>query len=583
MVKRVFFLILIFLFIIPGIALAQPQLSDIEGHWANNEIQQLVSAGAISGYPDGTFRPDDNITRAEFVSVLFGALGLEEELGQSFEDVSGHWARGRIEALVKECIILPEIYGSRFGPDENITRKEIAVMTVRSLDTEFVGPEEQLSFTDANRIDKKYRNYVGRAYELGIITGYPDGRFGPDESATRAQAAVMVVRMLQKKEVYEETTAVEEISVHFIDVGQGDCIFIDGPGNYDILIDAGDNSQGEKVVRYLEELNTDDIEIMIATHNHADHIGGLDDVLEAFEVEKIIYSDKTHTSKTYKDFWMAAQSEGAELIEDDNLTFEIGENIRLYIFDPVDGEDDLNNSSVCALLDYDEVEALFTGDLESDYEDDLVRVAEGKLHKDIEIYKVGHHGSRTSSSEVLLNTIMPEVAIISCGENNKYGHPHEETLKKLAGGGAEIYRTDLSGSIVVTMNGTDYAVNKTPYEVTGSSPGEVLPEVGRPYELTVVIQEIDLHDEVVTIKNTGSSDVDMSGWVLVSEVGNQSYTFPYGYILKAGATVRVWSGRNAKDNPPADLKWTGSYIWNNDGDPGVLKDASGNVVSRYCN
>lgn len=247
-----------------------------------------------------------------------------------------------------------------------------------------------------------------------------------------------------------------ELKVHFIDVGQADSIYIQGPDHYDILIDAGNNADGADVVSYLNEQGVDDIEIMVATHVHEDHIGGLDDVLNAFTVEQIIDSGEVSDTKTYRDYWSAVQAEKAKYQEDADLIFNLGNNIRFYVIEAGDGHSNTNDNSVLTKLDYHNVEFLFTGDMEADVESLI-------LTKDIQadILKVGHHGSRTSTSEDFLNTVDPAAAVISVGEGNTYGHPHEETLSRLKEHGIDTYMTT-AGNIICTTDGNEFTFNIQP-------------------------------------------------------------------------------------------------------------------------
>ncbi len=171
------------------------ELSDIDGHWAEKDIRELVGIGAITGYPDGTYRPEGTITRAEFSSVLRGALGLEEAAGATFPDIVDHWGQGRIEALILAGVIDTDLYGPHYRPDGSITREEIAMMTVRMLG-EMTGATE-IPFIDAATVGEGFHPYVAEAYAQEIIFGYPDDTFRPRGTATRAEAAVMAIRALR--------------------------------------------------------------------------------------------------------------------------------------------------------------------------------------------------------------------------------------------------------------------------------------------------------------------------------------------------------------------------------------------------
>src|SRR6056297_3941105 len=196
-------LLLTLLLIISSISVVTAEeLPDIDGHWAEDFIRELVDLGAITGYPDGLYRPENKITRAEFASVLRGALELEEIEGKTFPDTLGHWGEGRIEALINEGIIDTDLYEENYSPDDYISREEIAMMTVRMLDDKISATETP--FLDEGAIGEGYNKYVAEAYEKEIITGYPDTTFRPAGTATRAEAAVMVIRGLNSKGVADD-------------------------------------------------------------------------------------------------------------------------------------------------------------------------------------------------------------------------------------------------------------------------------------------------------------------------------------------------------------------------------------------
>ncbi|OUM94005.1 MAG: hypothetical protein BAA00_15515 [Parageobacillus thermoglucosidasius] len=372
-----------------------------------------------------------------------------------------------------------------------------------------------------------------------------------------------------------------KLLVHFIDVGQGDAIYISLPGRVDILIDGGNNQYGDDVVAYLRSQYVDDIEYMIATHPDADHIGGLDVVLEAFKVENVYAPKVSHTTQTYEDFLLAVEKEGLK-IKEAKAGVEIVSTAacaaigcpsgsRMAFVAPVkDYGDDLNNWSAVARLDYGSASFLFTGDAETASESDMI--ATGQNIRNVDVLKVGHHGSNTSTSQQFLDVVKPAHAVISVGKDNTYGHPSQEVLNRLANAGVKVYRTDESGTIVATSDGSTITFNK--------SPSSMKPSPAPVPVANLVISELDLVKEKVTIRNNGTKDVSMTGWTLVSEEGNQTYEFPDGFVLKSRSSVNVWSGPNAINKPPTDLKWTGSYIWNNDGDAAALYDANGKLVHR---
>lgn len=245
--------------------------------------------------------------------------------------------------------------------------------------------------------------------------------------------------------------ATTETFVHFIDVGQADAIYIELPNHNDILIDGGNKADGALVVNYLKNQGVDDIELLIATHPHEDHIGGLPAVLDAFKVETILDSGYGASTAIYNLYSSKAQAEGCTWVSDNYQTYTWGA-ATLQILTGNQAWDDTNDYSVVCRLDTGDVEFMFMGDAETPVENILT----GTL--DAEILKVGHHGSTSSSSQAFLYKVDPEVAIISVGTGNTYGHPHQETLTKLESMGINMYRTDLNGNIVVSTNGSSYKV-----------------------------------------------------------------------------------------------------------------------------
>lgn len=242
--------------------------------------------------------------------------------------------------------------------------------------------------------------------------------------------------------------------VHFIDVGQGDSILIDG-GKTEVLIDGGDNQAGPTVVSYLAPYIDDKLDYVIATHPDADHVGGLDDVLEAYTVGEVIDSGYTASSATYRDYLSAAKNEpGCTFSYDENRVISLGAETVLSILEAGDNWKNPNDSSIVCELICGNVSVLFVGDLSQ-----TVEKASLSLFGDVDVLKVGHHGSATSSSAQFLSVVRPECAVASYAPGNRYGHPSRQALERLFAAGTSVYGTGKSGAIVLTTDGHSYSFN----------------------------------------------------------------------------------------------------------------------------
>jgi len=194
-----------------------------------------------------------------------------------------------------------------------------------------------------------------------------------------------------------------------------------------------------------------------------------------------------------------------------------------------------------------------------------------------DVLKVGHHGSSTSTSSAFLKAVSPKYAIISVGTGNDYGHPAASTLSRLSGDGVPVFRADQDGTIVATCDRESVTFDKS---MPASTPSTEVPATQPSTSSgSVSISSIDLAGEVATLLNNSSSEVNLTGWKLISEQGNQTYSFPGSTTIPSGGTLKVVSGSKAVASA-GTLVWTQSNIWNNDGDPGALYDAQGQVVSR---
>ncbi len=265
------------------------------------------------------------------------------------------------------------------------------------------------------------------------------------------------------------------VTVHYIDVGQGDSIFIDTP-NIDVLIDGGPALAGSTVLDYLVSLNVTRIHLMVATHVHADHIGGLVTVLNSTtNVDEILINNQTHTSDTYTNFVNLTQSHTITVAQR-GQTFILTETANLTVFNPVQPLEftsaHANDNSVVAKLHVGNTSFLFTGDAEADAEQSML---DAGLDLQSDILKVGHHGSQSSTTQPFLDSVAPSYAIISAGEDNPYGHPHQETIQKLLAKGVTIYGTFLSGTLMALTDGTSVIFQDSPEPIPEFQLGIILP------------------------------------------------------------------------------------------------------------
>ena len=249
------------------------------------------------------------------------------------------------------------------------------------------------------------------------------------------------------------------VTAHFIDVGQAKAIFIEAPGKT-VLIDAGERDQGGTIVRYLVSRGIRTIDIVIGTHPHSDHIGGLEAVIGGMTVDKIILpripEEITPTTATYTNLLEAIARAGLKITPArPGDAYDLGGGASLTILAPVRDYDDLNDMSVVSKLVYGEISFLFTGDATARAEDDIL---EAGADVSASVLDIGHHGSHTSTSERFLLAVSPAAAAISCGIDNMYGHPHRDVVARLKQHGVKIYRTDIDGTIVISTDGESLGV-----------------------------------------------------------------------------------------------------------------------------
>lgn len=365
-------------------------------------------------------------------------------------------------------------------------------------------------------------------------------------------------------------TAGHEMQVHFIDVGQGDSILIESPSGKTMLIDGGVKGAGQQIVSYLKELEINKLDIVVATHPDADHIGGLIPVLDNMTIEQFYDSGKVHTSQTFVEMLTRIDEKNIPYhvpkIGDD---IEFDKDVNVKVLNANDQATDNNDASIVLKMTYGNVSFLLTGDAGVALEKEM-------LQYDVKatVLKAGHHGSNTSSSEEFIQAVKPEVTILSYGEDNKYGHPHAEIVDRLQAIGSKIYATADLGTITVSTDGVNYTVNGK--ETSSVETGNILSKEEPTTAIEIVSK--DLVTEIVGIKNSGQHAVSLKDWQLISIEGHQVYNFP-NLSLQPGKTIYITSGTNAREGQNY-LKWTTKQIWLNAGDAAQLRNEKGELVSE---
>lgn len=301
-------------------------------------------------------------------------------------------------------------------------------------------------------------------------------------------------------------TKVENLKVHYIDVGQGDSIFIQLPNEETMLIDGGTRKAGSIVIEYLNYLGIEKIDYVIATHPHEDHIGGLVEIINKYDIGKVYMPNVIHTTKVFEDLLLAIQNKGKKITKavagNNILNYE---DLRMKIIAPEAelNDSNFNNYSIVVKLDYKKNSFLFTGDAESKSEN-IILDKEYDIKSDV--LKLGHHGSDTSTTSEFLNEVNPKYGVISVGSDNQYDHPHEVIIDNLKTKGIEIYRTDRDGTIIATSDGKKISFN-TEHRTTDNMYDVYITDTGNKYHL----------NDCRTLKN---SKITIS----LKEAKNQGYT-----------------------------------------------------------
>ena len=334
--------------------------------------------------------------------------------------------------------------------------------------------------------------------------------------------------------IYTTVGLNDELRVSFIDVGQGDSEFIELPNGETMLIDAGTNETGKNVVDYIKSLGYTSINYVVGTHPHEDHIGGLDDVIKTFDIGSIYMPKITADTKTFEDVLDAAESKnlmintaksGVSIMDTEDLSVK-------FLAPTLDSYENTNDYSAVVKVVYGETSYLFTGDAEE--------FSESLITDDVnaDVLKVGHHGSSTSTSTEFLKKVSPAFAVISCGKGNSYGHPHSETLQKLADIGTAVYRTDELGTIVSVSDGKtiNFDTNNTA-GVPGTSQNT---EASNNAAANSTASNTPSSEEtgITYVLNTNSKKIHLPECSSVNQISdkNKGYTDNYDEAIKEGYT-----------------------------------------------
>jgi len=269
-------------------------------------------------------------------------------------------------------------------------------------------------------------------------------------------------------------TGGDALTVHYIDVGQADCILLECGGEF-MLIDGGNRDDSQLVVSYLESCGVEELKAVVCTHAHEDHVGGLPAVLAVYPTSTVYSPVTTYDTKVFNDFLYYIDQQRLEITipaPGDKLTLGSAD---FTVMGPVKSYADPNNTSIILMADFGSTRFLFTGDAEKEAETDMLDYWEDRVNWNVDVLKSGHHGSSTSSGYRFIYETDPEYAIVSCGKDNDYGHPHAETVSLYQDAGLPMLRTDQLGTILAVSDGREVSIT---WENQYTVPMDLMPAEG---------------------------------------------------------------------------------------------------------
>lgn len=420
-----------------------------DNHWAETSgvIDDAVAEGLFTGYDNGTFGPDDSLTRGQIAVVMWRVAGEPAADAPDFPDVNYDAYYGDAIEWARSEGVINGFPDGRFGPEENVTRDQLATILYNyedALGGDTSSDADRLTkYPDAADVESWAHDAISWAVEQGIMGG--NVTLNGPANTTRAEAAKMV---LVFKRGGDERPAL--LKAHFIDVGQGDAAFIELANGETMLVDAGTAQAGDDVVSYIRSRGYSRIDYVVMTHPDADHIGGMAEVINYFEIGTLYAPACGSTTQTWerlldtiaaKGLAITTAGAGVTVMDTDALDVRFVGPASI-----VEGE--TNENSALTWIDYLGETFYLTGDADAF---DILAAAPGQA----DLLKVSHHGSTTGTSVSLLNRLAPEYAVISVGADNSYGHPAPLVLTMLENAGAQVFRTDQMGDVTAFADGDD--------------------------------------------------------------------------------------------------------------------------------
>ncbi|MCD3245349.1 MBL fold metallo-hydrolase [Clostridium botulinum C] len=393
---------------------------------------------------------------------------------------------------------------------------------------------------------KKMIGVVGTLVALVIsCTLTPDSQLQSNKTKTVATQNQQEVKKKGDKKVEEKkptnsNTELGQLKVHYIDVGQADSILVEQDKHF-MLIDAGNNEDDKLVIDYLQKQGVKKLDYVIGTHPHEDHIGGMDKVIDNFDIGTLLMPKKNTTTETFKDVLMSAKNKGLKITQPTiGTNYDLGKATFTILAPKNHDYESVNNYSIVQKLRFGNTSFIFTGDAESISEMEMVN-ANLDLHADV--LKVGHHGSKTSTCQAFLDKVSAKYSVISCGKDNKYKHPNQSTMDRLKAKNIPVYRTDESGTIVATSDGKNVSFNTSAGSYSFRDKVETQPQqpqIGtavtphvtpikptvKNYNNNVVRKSNPLAKKATTTKQNVSKPVKNSAQVWLSATGSKYHSRP---------------------------------------------------------